>query len=83
MKKAIAILISAVLLVSMLSLTAFAAENAEMVPDVVSVPESWEAPNLWAWADDGPNAFAAWPGEALTREGGWYTIQDIGLPLDD
>lgn len=75
MKKAIAILISVMLLVSMLSLTAFAAEDSEMVPVVVSVPEGWEAPNLWAWADDGTNAFAAWPGEALEplAEGWYYT----------
>ena len=34
----------------------------------------------WAWsAPDGTNAFAAWPGEALTEaEDGWYTIQVPG-----
>ena len=75
MKKAIAILISVMMLISLLSLTAFAAEDAEMVPVVVSVPEGWEAPNLWAWADDGTNAFTAWPGEALEplAEGWYYT----------
>ena len=46
MKKAIAILISVMMLISLLSLTAFAAEDAEMFPVVVSVPEGWEAPNL-------------------------------------
>ena len=75
MKKAIAILVSVMLLMSLLSITAYAAADTEMVPVVVSVPESWEAPNLWAWADDGTNAFAAWPGEALEplAEGWYYT----------
>ena len=73
MKKTIAVLIALMLVISCLSLTAFAAEDAEMVPVVVSVPEGWDAPNLWAWADDGTNAFAAWPGEAMEKlEDGWY-----------
>ena len=73
MKKVIAILVSVLLMMSVLSVTAFATEGDEMVPVVVKVPEGWDAPNLWAWADDGTNAFAAWPGEemeALTE--GWY-----------
>ena len=75
MKKTIAILIAVMLMVSCLSLTAFAAEDSEMVPVVVKVPEGWDAPNLWAWADDGTNAFAAWPGEALEELAeGWYYI---------
>ena len=75
MKKTIAILIALMLMVSCLSLTAFAAEDSEMVPVVVKVPEGWDAPNLWAWADDGTNAFAAWPGEPLEELAeGWYYI---------
>ena len=75
MKKTIAILIAVLLMVSCLSLTAFAAEDNEMVPVVVKVPEGWGVPNLWAWADDGTNAFAAWPGEAMEElaEGWYYT----------
>ena len=75
MKKTIAILIAVLLMVSCLSLTAFAAEDSEMVPVVVKLPEGWDAPNLWAWADDGTNAFAAWPGEAMEElaEGWYYT----------
>lgn len=52
-----------------------AADEMEMVPVVVSVPEGWEAPNVWAWADDGFNAFASWPGEEMESwEEGWYYI---------
>lgn len=75
MKKTIAILIALLLCASYLSLTAFAAEDDEMVPVVVNVPEGWDAPNLWAWADDGTNAFAAWPGEEMEELAeGWYYI---------
>lgn len=79
MKKTIAILMAAMLLVSCMFLTVFAEEAAEpekelvMVPVLVKVPETWEAPSLWAWADDGTNAFAAWPGEELEAwEEGWF-----------
>lgn len=75
MKKTIAILIAVMLMVSCLSLTAFAAEDSGRVPVAVKVPEGWDAPNLWAWADDGTNAFAAWPGEPLEELAeGWYYI---------
>lgn len=75
MKKALTILIALFLMVSCLSLTAFAEEDSKMVPVVVKVPEGWEAPNLWAWADDGTNAFDAWPGETMDElaEGWYYT----------
>ena len=43
------------------------------------VPEDWAEPSCWAWsAPDGTNAFSAWPGEALTKDGDWYTIQVPG-----
>ena len=80
MKKTIAALIAVMLMVSCLSLTAFAAEDAEMVPVVVKVPEGWDAPHVWAWADDGTNAFAAWPGEEMeVLAEGWYYIYVPGF----
>ena len=80
MKKAIAILVSVLLMMSVLSLTAFAAEDDEMVPVVVQVPEGWDAPHAWAWADDGTNAFAAWPGEEMEPLAeGWYYIYVPGF----
>lgn len=79
MKKTIAMIIALLLCLSSFCLTAFATEaeegKIEMVPVVVSVPEGWEAPNVWAWADDGTNAFASWPGEEMESwEEGWYYI---------
>ena len=77
MKKTIAALIAVMLMVS---LTAFAAEDAEMVPVVVKVPEGWDAPHVWAWADDGTNAFAAWPGEEMEALAeGWYYVYVPGF----
>ncbi len=75
MKKMFAIMLALMLCITCLSVTAFAAEDdtQDMVPVVVQVPEGWEAPCLWAWADDGTNAFAAWPGEEMEKlESGWY-----------
>lgn len=80
MKKAIAVLTAVLLILSVLSLTAFAAEDKEMIPVVVQIPEGWDAPNLWAWADDGTNAFAAWPGEEMEPLAeGWYYIYVPGF----
>lgn len=72
MKKLFAIIVALVCLFSLG--TAALAEGEEMVPVCISVPEGWEAPCLWAWADDGTNAFAAWPGEEADPLGdtGWY-----------
>ena len=75
MKKTIAILAVLMLLLTVLPTASFAAEETEMIPVMVNVPEGWASPNLWAWADDGTNAFASWPGEALEELAeGWYYI---------
>ena len=75
MKKTIAILIAVMLVLAMVPMTAYAAEDTEMIPVVVSVPDGGDAPHAWAWADDGTNAFAAWPGEEMeVLEDGWYYI---------
>ena len=76
MKKTIAILIALMLMLSVLPMATLAAEEeTEMIPVMVYVPEGWDSPNLWAWADDGTNAFASWPGEAMEELAeGWYYI---------
>ena len=77
MKKLMALLLC-VLIIACLS-TAVAADvgdTAEMVPVLADVPDGWETPCCWAWADDGTNAFAAWPGGQMEPLGdsGWYYI---------
>ena len=55
MKKVLAILFAVSLCISSLYTVAFAEEEMsnEMIPVCVSVPEGWDAPCCWAWADDG------------------------------
>lgn len=68
------ILMATCLLVTCFSLTSvFAADD--MILLYVEVPEDWENPCLWAWSDDGTNAFESWPGEPLEADPdnpGWY-----------
>lgn len=80
MKKTLILLLTVLLMLSALPIAAMAqeaqdAEEPAMVPVAVYVPEGWDALNLWAWADDGTNAFTAWPGEELDElaEGWYYT----------
>lgn len=43
----------------------------------VNPPEDWNDPFLWAWDEEGNNAFTAWPGgemEADPANEGWYYI---------
>ena len=76
MKKFLAMLLC-LLLAAGLTTAALADEaETEMVPVLAQVPAGWENPCCWAWADDGTNAFAAWPGGAMEPlgESGWYYI---------
>ena len=64
MKKMLLWMLCAVLLLVTLPVS-LAEEDVEMVPVLAQVPDGWEGPHLWAWSDDGANAFEAWPGEAM------------------
>ena len=49
----------------------------EMVVVYTQIPEDWESPNIWAWNDEGNNAFDAWPGEEMEMDAaneGWYYV---------
>lgn len=43
------------------------------------VPADWTQVNAWAWkTGDNTNAFEAWPGNAMTKDGDWYVIEVPG-----
>jgi len=53
------------------------ASNEEMSVVYINLPDDWAAPHLWAWDDDGNNAFSAWPGgeiEVDPNNEGWHFI---------
>lgn len=73
-KKVTSLVISLMLLLLMVPTLAFAADDEHIIV-YAQVPEDWSAPCMWAWADDGTNAFEAWPGEKMTADEnnpGWY-----------
>ena len=70
MKKMFAIVLALMLCVSVLSVVSFAAEGDFVVHVAV---DSETAPNAWAWGDYG-NAFSAWPGEPMVKNGDWWEI---------
>ena len=73
-KKVTSLLVSLMLLLLMVPTLAFAADDVRIIV-YAQVPEDWTEPCIWAWADDGTNAFEAWPGEKMTADEnnpGWY-----------
>lgn len=51
------------------------AADEDMIVVYAQVPGDWSNPCLWAWNDDGKNAFDKWPGGQMTADpnnSGWY-----------
>ncbi len=55
------------------SFTKVVEETVEDVTVHAYVPAEWEAAYLYAWKADNTNA-GAWPGNAMTKDGNWYTL---------
>jgi len=72
------VLAAAVILLSVAgNYTIALANEDDMSVIYMNLPGDWEFPHVWAWDDDGNNAFAAWPGgeaEPDTGNEGWYFI---------
>ena len=63
------------ILTLLLSVPSYADDSVKIV--YAEVPEDWEAPHLWAWADDGKGVFDTWPGGAMSEDSenpGWYYL---------
>ena len=71
MKKLFAIALVLVLCIGALSICSFAAEDTFTVYVTI---DSETAPNAWAWGDYG-NAFSAWPGVPMEKDGDYWTIE--------
>ncbi|MBR1692035.1 MAG: starch-binding protein [Lachnospiraceae bacterium] len=53
------------------------ADEEERGAIYVQVPSDWENPCVWAWDEEGNNAFSAWPGgetDVDENNEGWYYI---------
>lgn len=79
MKRISALLAMMLLVIAMIpnAVKATEVESDEKVAIYVQVPDDWSNPCVWAWDDDGNNAFEAWPGEAADADPaneGWYYI---------
>ena len=77
-KRIYALLCMVVMFVMMIPSMAFAAEADETKVAInVKVPDDWQNPCVWAWDEDGNNAFEVWPGEeceATPDNEGWYYV---------
>ena len=77
-KRIYALLCMVVMFVMMIPSMAFAAEADETKVAInVKVSDDWQNPCVWAWDEDGNNAFEAWPGEeceATPDNEGWYYV---------
>lgn len=78
MKRISALLAMILLVIAVMPSEVKATEaNDEKAAIYVQVPDDWSNPCVWAWDDDGNNAFSAWPGEAADEDpvnDGWYYI---------
>lgn len=79
MKKISALLAMMLLVLTFIPTAVSAAETGsdEKVAVYVRVPEDWSNPCVWAWDEEGTNAFEAWPGEEAEEDQaneGWYYI---------
>ena len=77
-KRIYALLCMVAMFVMMIPSMAFAAEADETKVAInVKVPDDWQNPCVWAWDEDGNNAFEAWPGEeceSTPDNEGWYYV---------
>lgn len=81
MKRILSLALTLVLFLSMLcgsatEAQAFSFWKKKNITVHAYVPSDWENPGCWAWSEPkGKDAFDAWPGEAMTKNGEWYAVE--------
>lgn len=74
-KKLSLFLTAVVMMLTVLQISVMAAPAEDMTIVYAQVPQDWESPCIWAWDENGNNAFEAWPGgnmETDANNEGWY-----------
>lgn len=74
-KKLSFLLAAVMMMITVFQIPVMAAPAEDMTIIYAQVPQDWEAPCIWAWDEDGNNAFAAWPGGSMEADAdneGWY-----------
>ena len=68
-------LLSMIVMMVVFQVPVKAAPAEDMTIIYTQVPQDWKEPCIWAWDEDGNNAFEAWPGETMKADSsneGWY-----------
>lgn len=68
-------LLAMIVMMVVFQVPAKAAPAEDMTIIYTQVPQDWKEPCIWAWDEDGNNAFEAWPGETMKADSsneGWY-----------
>lgn len=76
-KKLSMLVFSVLMATAMVPTAGIAAEgnSEERIAVYVDIPDDWTEPCIWAWDEDGNNAFEAWPGGSMDADSaneGWY-----------
>lgn len=74
-KKLSLFLTAVVMMLTVLQISVMAAPAEDMTIVYAQVPQDWESPCIWAWDENGNNAFEVWPGgnmETDANNEGWY-----------
>lgn len=71
------LLLSMIVMMVVFQVPVKAAPAEDMTIIYTQVPQDWKEPCIWAWDEDGNNAFEAWPGETMKADSsneGWYYV---------
>lgn len=74
-KKLFTMLLLMAVMITFVPRTVLAQTKEEQTAILVQIPEDWENPCIWAWDEEGNNAFESWPGgemDADVTNEGWY-----------